>query len=123
MDLSLQVVAVDLADEDLQRLTQELCSTINQETDLDARQAVGESVPGTRGEAIEIGHLILTFLTSGTAVALVHVLKAYVSRNASFKGVLRRSDGASFEISADNLSGGQVDRTMDQLERFMGQGA
>ena len=119
MDLSLEVVALDLAEEDLQLLTQELCQTINQETELSARQAVGEPVPGTRGDPITIGHLVLTLLTSGTAVALVHVLKAYVERNSSFTGVVRRADGASFEITAENLSGRQVDRTMTQLERFV----
>ena len=120
MDLSLEVVTLDQAEEDLQLLTQELCLTINQETELSARQAVGEPVAGTRGAPIEVGYLVLTFLTSGTAVALVHVLKAYVERNSSFTGVFRRPDGASFEISAENLSGRQVDRTMSQLEQFMG---
>ena len=120
VDLSLEVVSLDLAEEDLQLLTQELCLTINQETELSARRAVGAPVAGSRGDPVMVGHLVLTFLTSGTAVALVHVLKAYVERKSSFTSVIRRSDGASFELSAENLNGRQVDRTMSQLEQFMG---
>ena len=120
MVISLQVEAPDLADEDLQQVTRELCHAINDETEVSAEVPAGETVAGGRGEPITVGLLALTFLTSGTAVALLQVVRAYFERSAALKVALRRQDGKTFEIRAENLSADQIDQTLDLAKAFLG---
>lgn len=121
MPISLQMEASSLSEEDLQQITQELRQTINDETEVSAEFQYGAPIPGGKGEPITLATLALTFLTSGSAVALFEVLKAYFERNASLKIILKRSDGQTFELGAENLRAGQIDRTLALAEGFVGE--
>ncbi len=121
MPISLQIEAPTLSEEDLQEVTRELCHTINDETGISAEMQVGESVRGGRGEPITVGLLLLTFLTSGAAVALFEVVKAYFERNRSLKIVFKRPDGEILEVSAENLRAGQIDDTLAMAKAFVGE--
>lgn len=119
MDMSLQIEAPGLSDDDLQQVTLELCQTINDETDVSAEMQVGETVPGSKGEPIEVGLLVLAFFTSGAATALFEAIKAYFERNRSLKFILKRPDGETLELGADNLRAGQIDQTLALAEEFV----
>lgn len=120
MKISLQLEAPELSDEDLQQVTRDLCQTINDETAISADTQVGKTVPHGRGEPITIGLLALTLLTSGTAVALCEVVRAYFQRNKSLKVVLKQPGGALFELSAENLRAGQYNQTLALAKEFVG---
>jgi hypothetical protein len=120
MSISLQIEESGLPEEDLQEITRELCQTINDETEISAELQVGESVPGSRGEPITIGVIALAFLTSGAAVALFKVIKAYFERNRSLKIIFKRSDGETLELGAENLSADQIDDTIAMAKAFVG---
>lgn len=121
MSISLRIEAPTLSEEDLQEVTRELCHTINDETDISAEMQVGDSVRGGRGEPITVGLLLLSFLTSGAAVALLEVIKAHFERNRSLKIVFRRPDGEILQVSAENLRAGQIDDTLAMAKAFVGE--
>ena len=122
MPISLTIEAPGLSEGDLQQVTQELCQTINDETEVSAELQYGAPVRGGKGEPITLATLALAFLTSGAAVALFEVFKAYFERNASLKITLKRPDGHTFELDAENLRAGQIDRTLALAEDFVGEG-
>ena len=123
MPISLTIEAPGLSEDDLQQITQELRQTINDETEVSAELQYGAPIPGGRGEPITLATLALAFLTSGAAVALFGVLKAYFERNASLKIILTRPDGRTLELGAENLRAGQIDRTLALAEDFVGEGS
>lgn len=120
--ISLLIEDPALAEEDLQAITRDLCRTINAETDVAAELQYGAPVPGGRGEPVTLATLALAALTGGAAVALFEVFKAYFERNRSLKITLKRPDGEAFEVSAENLRAGQIDRTLSLAEAFVGEG-
>lgn len=119
MPISLLIEEPGLAEDDLQEITRELCQTINAETDVAAELQHGAPVRGGKGEPITLATLALTFFTSGAAVALFEIFKAYFERNASLKVVLNRPDGERLEIGAENLRSGQIDETLALAGRFL----
>lgn len=120
MEVSLQIEAPALSDESIHKATQELCRTFNNETEISAKIPVGQSVPGSKGEPITVGVLLLAFLTSGTAVALMEVIKAFFERNKTLGFKLTRADGEVLEIGAEHLRARQFDQTLSLAKEFVG---
>jgi len=116
---TLSVGSSRLADEDLHSLAQDLCASLNRETPVRAAWPEQAPAPGARGEPITLATLLLTFMSSGAAVALCEVLRSYFERDASLAIKLTREDGRSIELHTENLSAGQVERTLDVLETFV----
>ena len=83
MDATLAVSCDSLAEDDLQSLTRELSTTLNRETDVAAAMPEARPEPGSRGDPAILHTLLLTFMTSGAAVAMFQVIKSYVERNKS----------------------------------------
>ncbi len=123
MDVTLSMSSGDLDAEDLQNLTNDLCRTVNQETDVTAKLPEEPGEAGTRGDPITVGTLILTFLTSGAAVALFNVVKSYFERNSSLVITFKRKDGDTLEIEAKNVHPDQINRTMEVAREFFGEAA
>lgn len=123
MDVTLSMTSGDLDAEDLQNLTNDLCRTVNQETDVTAKLPEEPGEAGTRGDPITVGTLILTFLTSGAAVALFNVVKSYFERNSSLVITFKRKDGDTLEIEAKNVHPDQINRTMEAAREFFGDAA
>jgi len=97
MVVTLALLSKDLNDEALQELTIELRRTLIDETDIEAELVKGLSEKGIQGEPITsdsvkgsskkrsrgeptLGLIVLTFLTSGAAVALFEVFKSFFDR-------------------------------------------
>ena len=97
------LVQLELRDMDLTRITQDL------RRDLIRHVGVAANIPGTaerddqRGDAVTVGQLILTFIGSGMATALVGCLRAYISREPDLSISLVRPDGSKLELSAKNI--------------------
>ncbi len=79
-----------------------------------------EAVPGSKGDPITIGALLLTLMTSGGLVALIGVIKAYVERDASLELDFKREDGARLTLRAENLGKKQIEETMKIANNFFG---
>jgi hypothetical protein len=119
MDAILKLTAADLDAEDLQDLTRDLVKTLNSETDLHATLPEERGGPGTKGDAITLGQIILTALSSGTIVALFGVLKSYFERKPSLELLVEGPDGRKFEVKAEQLSRNQVDQTIKMANDFI----
>jgi hypothetical protein len=112
----------DLSDDELYELSVELSRTINEETDASAKLIDGHYVPGTRGFNLDLGTILLTLMSSGTAVALFNVLKAYFERRPSLKLHFETPEGGKFSIGVDNVSSEQTEKTLDLFEQFISGG-
>ena len=118
MDVTLSISSDDLSDNDLQALTRSLCMTLNSETDVQAEIVEQAGGQGTRGVEMVVG-LIALFITSGSAVAALNVLKSYFERNSSFKVELTRQDGETLKIEAQNLNSRQMNQTVERAVEFL----
>ncbi len=121
MDSSLQLTASDLPDEDLQKLTLELSKTLNDETEAKATLPEKSGGPGSKGDPITLGTIILTALTSGTVVALFNVIKSYLERKPSLEFEFTRKDGQQLKIKAEQLNRNQIDQTIQLANDFIGE--
>ncbi len=119
MNATLDLSCDDLADDDLQAMTRQLSMVLNRETDVAAVMPEAPPEPGARGDAAVLHTLLLTFMTSGAAVAMFQVIKSYVERNASLKLTLKRADGQEIVIDQTNLRAGQVDATLALAQGFL----
>lgn len=104
MSLTLNLSSSELADEELQALTRQLCDSIAGETDIQAEIPSGAVAKGHKGEPISLGVLALSFLSGGSAVALCEVFKAYVNRVPSLEINIEKPNGAKVTINAKNLN-------------------
>lgn len=118
MDVNMNIISDDTTDEDLQKLTMMLLNTVNDETEATAVLPELKSKTGDKGDAITIGQIVLTALTSGAIVALFDVLKAYFERKPSMQIDFKRSDGKQFTVKAEQLSKTQMDQTITLANTF-----
>jgi len=116
MSLMLSLSCTDLNEEDLQQLTQELCKSIASETQINAETPSGSVLQGTKGDTITIGVIALAFLTSGSAVALFEVFKAYFIRQPSLTIKMTKADGTPFEMTAQNIKLEQIQALLTQID-------
>ena len=119
MDSTLQLTASDLSDEDLQKLTLELSKTLNDETEAKATLPENSGGPGSKGDPITLGTIILTALSSGTVVALFNVIKSYLERKPSLELEFKREDGQQLNIKAEQLHKDQLDHTIQLAKDFI----
>ena len=118
MAIEMQLRAEEMQKETLQQFTLEMMRTINAETDTSAALLQGPAGKGTRGDAVTIGQIVLTALTSGSVVALFGVLKAYFERKPSLEIDFKRPDGVNFKITASQLGRDQIDRSLALARDF-----
>jgi hypothetical protein len=118
MDATLKVISGDITTHDLQDLTQDLCNTMNNETELKAAIPEKQGNVGEKGGAIELGQILITALTSGTIVSLFNVLKSYFEREPSLEFEFTRSDGTTLKIHEKQLGKTQIDNTMKIINDF-----
>lgn len=117
MNLMLELSSVELDAENLQMLTRQLCDSIADETTITAEIPSGAVVQGTKGDPITLGVIGLTFLTSGSAVALFGIFKAYFDRHSSLTIKMNDGNGIPLEITAQNIKIEQLQSLLAQLNQ------
>lgn len=118
MTEKLTVVSKRLDPAGVHALTLDLVSSINAGTDARAEIPEGEARPGERGDPVTLGAIALSFVSSGAAVALFEVLKAYFERDESLEMSFERPDGRKLTIKAENMSAERIDDSMAFAQAF-----
>lgn len=117
MNLTLNLSSTDLDPEGLQVLTRQLCGSITSETEIKAEIPSGVTVSRTKGDPITLGVIALTFLTSGSAVALFEIFKAYFSRVPQLETIeIVRADGTTVKVTEKNIKLEQIQALLSQLD-------
>jgi hypothetical protein len=119
MDLTLTLTTPDFAGKDLQRLSLDLAHSLARDGGITAETVEGSALPSTRGDAITLGVLALSFLTSGAAVALLNVFKSYFERSAAMTVELLRADGAKLTVAAADLGAGRFEQTLALAQQLL----
>jgi len=96
-------VSADASESRVAALTRELRNDLLRAADVSEVENLEPTEPGKRGDALTLGQLILTFMTSGVATAVVHCVAAYIKREPSLKVVVKGPDGRVFELSMQNI--------------------
>lgn len=107
-DIRLHLASDDLPPAAIQSMARDIAQAIGHKTDATAAPPVTETRPDTRGEPVTIGVLTVSFLTGGTAVALVNLLKSFFDRNRRVSFTVERPDGHKITLSAANLDDAQA---------------
>lgn len=118
MAVTLSVSSTDLSDDRIQDMTLNLYRTIGKETDIEAELPKGSAEKGARGEPITLGLIILTFISSGSAVALFKVLEPYFKRESSLEVNIQREDGAKMVLNARNMKSDQIEKTFNKAKEI-----
>jgi hypothetical protein len=117
--VQLAVSSSGLWDEALQDLTQELCNSLNEEAHLSASLPTAPPAPGAKGDPITLGVILLSFITSGAAVALFNTLSAYFARSKTLEFVLSKPGGSSVTVKSQNVSAEEREQTLALLSEFL----
>jgi hypothetical protein len=115
MPIMLKISSSELDEERIQSLTLSLCKTITKETDIEAELAKSPAKKGERGEPITVGLIIITALSSGSAVALFNLLKSYFEREPSIKVIIKREDGVEVLVDAKNIRSNEIKEILGSL--------
>jgi septum formation topological specificity factor MinE len=120
---NLIVASKRLGPGEVQAMTRDLVASINRHTE--ARAAIPEGTAGAdeRGDPITLGMIALSFVTSGAAVALFQVIKAYFERDESLEMSFERADGRKLTIKAENMSAERIDKSVALAQAFFADAA
>lgn len=119
MEVRLQVCSDELDDVRLQDSVRELRRLIESETDVEASAPAAASVPGSKGDPVTLGALVLTFLSSSAAVSVFKVLETWITRKRSIDVEATRPDGSKLAIKAEDLRPEQLAATQRLFENFI----
>ena len=118
MSIQLILTNDDLNEDSLQLLTQDLMQTLGSETDIQAEIVQGEAVQGSKGDPVTLGVLALSFITSGAAVALIEVLKSYVTRSSSIQFEVKVGDKV-VKFNAKNIKADQIEQVISSVKQLI----
>ncbi|MGA2113797.1 MAG: hypothetical protein ABSH56_03490 [Bryobacteraceae bacterium] len=119
MQAILCITDPEAGDEQKQQLTRDLVRTLSRETDMTAAlPEPAAAAPGSRGDPVTLGTIALTFLSGGSAVALIKVLETYFQRKSSLQVELKKPDGRALTINAENMAADQIEKTAKLAEQF-----
>ena len=119
MSIQLTLTNDDLDKDSLQLLTQDLLQTLGSETDIQAEIVQGEAVQGSKGDPVTLGVLALSFITSGAAVALIGVLKSYITRSSSIQFEVKSGDKV-VKINIKNIhDADQIEQVISSVKQLI----
>jgi hypothetical protein len=118
MSITLDINHSELDQEGLDQLTQELCLLIDDETDIEPELVSIEGKQGTKAaDVITIGSVLLTFLSSGSAVALFGIIKAYFERQPALELTFKNEQGLDVKVNAKNVDSADIQKLIIQLSK------
>ncbi len=116
MNIILDLSSNELDHEDLQILTQQLCRSIANETDITAEIPSGKVVQGKKGDSVNYHKIALTlFGSGGVAITLYEIFKTVFNRNSSITIKTTKADGSPLEITAENITVEQMQTLFSQV--------
>ena len=121
MDATVAVLDEGRSSEELHRLALGLRQTLEREAALEAHLVEDAPAVGARGDAVSVGTLALTFLSSGAAVAMFGVLRAMFERDRNIRIELGRPDGATLAIEAKNMEPAEIGESTKLAREFFGE--
>jgi hypothetical protein len=119
MPVFLSISAADMDNESLQELTRQLCQDLRSEAGIESSLAKESAGPEAKsGADLEIiGQIMVKAVGAGGAiVALVNVLKAYVARRPFMQIKIRKKNGDTLEVRADDLRGNDVTKLIQTIK-------
>jgi hypothetical protein len=119
MKMRLRIRSNELDDVQLQSSALELRQLIESDTEAEADSARTVAVPGTKGDPVALGTLVLTFLSSGAAVSLFKLLQTWLARKRMIDLEATRPDGRKLVIKAEDIRPEQMAATQKIFEDFM----
>ena len=110
MNVNLSLSSDTLSDDAIQKVTYDLCRSLRQEIDSDAKIAESAATEaGIKGDSVTFGTIALSLLGSGgVVVTLIGLLKSYIDRGRHLKIKVAGKGGQTVELSADNLEPAQL---------------
>ena len=121
MNQNLIIRSGQLEPAEVQAMARELAGSINRHTAAQASLPNGATRPGERGDPVTLGAIVLSVITSGTAVALFQVIKAYFERDESLEMAFEGPEGRKLTIKAENMSAERIDETIAMAQAFFGE--
>jgi hypothetical protein len=119
MHATLLVLCRELGENQVQGLTQDLCRTIGDNTNIEAELPPTSAGQGTKGDPVTLGTIALTFISSGAAVALVNVLKSYFERQSSLEIKIKGENNKEVSIGAKNLHPEELRKTIETVDNLL----
>jgi hypothetical protein len=116
--IEMKIVQDEIREDRLADLTADIARLIQKETDIRTELPREKPGPGMKGEPVTIGLIILTFISSGAAVALFDVLKSYFVRDSSLKITFKTPDGKEITLDQKNMGKDQVRDTLTTVQDF-----
>ena len=113
MATTLSISSPELNDAHIQKLTADLSRIIGKETDIEAELAERISEKGFKGDPITLGLISLTFISSGSVVALFGIIKSFLEREKSIQVTIKRENGTEITIDAKNFGPHQIKEILE----------
>ncbi len=117
--ISVSLQSDRLSEAAVQDMARGLNSDLARHTDAQAELHSGPAIAHGRGEPITMGMLMVTFMTSGTAVAVVKLLQSYLQRDRSLSMTVELADGSKTTLTA--ASAGDIESMAKLLAAATGQ--
>jgi hypothetical protein len=119
-DIVLRIESKDLDASRLQNITRDLAASLRKQNLGKIELPEYPVDPTMKGVPVDLGNIILTLIGSGgVVVSLIAVLKAFVERKRTLVFKFCRQDGKKIELNAENLSEGQLEKTLQTVEQFL----
>lgn len=122
MAVELSVLCEELDEEDLQSLVLELARDLSTTTGVEVDLREERAPHGSKGDAITLGQIAITFLTSGAAVAAINVLKTYFAREPKLKFRFKTND-RDVTIDGSSLDGQKFEQVVQLAHSSMRSGS
>jgi hypothetical protein len=119
MAVELRLASDELAEDEVQQLTEELAETLEREAGVEASLPQNAPRPGAKGDPITIGVLLLGMISSGSVVAMFNSLSAFFHRSKKLEISVTGKDGRSITLKSENVSEEERERTLSQLRPLL----
>ena len=112
----LRLVNENMDAEDLAKSTYNFAEVIKSETDVNVERQEMDLENHQKGDGINFATLVLTFLSSGSAIALFNVFKSYASKDSAIKFEITKDNGEKIILNANNLTKTQFDKVLSIVD-------
>jgi hypothetical protein len=113
--VTMSLMVPDADEREVASLTREMMRAIEQNTEASVRLPEASGPPGSKGDITLIGQLLLTFLTSGAAVALIDVFKPFFARHPKLEIELSTAKGEVLKLKSEDITPKALSETLSKL--------